>query len=173
MDTVLSGPASGVLAATRTAPDHGSLITFDMGGTSTDISITRGGQLEFTNSTLIGDYPLMLPVVNVSAIGAGGGSIVWADAQGLLKVGPESAGADPGPVCYGRGGTRPTITDCYLTLGYLDPNRFNDGRLALDAAGAAAALERAGKAAGQGDAVETASSALRVATARMATSCAS
>ncbi|MDA0961318.1 MAG: hydantoinase/oxoprolinase family protein, partial [Proteobacteria bacterium] len=102
-------------------------------------------------------------------IGAGGGSIVWADAQGLLKVGPESAGADPGPVCYGRGGTRPTITDCYLTLGYLDPQRFNDGRLALDADAAALALAQTGAAAGQPDAVATASAALMVATARMAT----
>lgn len=169
VDTVLSGPASGVLAATRTAPDAPNLITFDMGGTSTDISITRGGQLEFTNSTLIGDYPLMLPVVNVSAIGAGGGSIVWSDAQGLLKVGPESAGADPGPVCYGRGGTRPTITDCYLTLGYLDPLRFNDGRLALDVESAAEKLAQTGTAAGQETAVATASAALMVATARMAT----
>ena len=169
VDTVLSGPASGVLAATRTAPEAPSLITFDMGGTSTDISITQGGELAFTNSTLIGDYPLMLPVVNVSAIGAGGGSIVWADAQGLLKVGPESAGADPGPVCYGRGGTRPTITDCYLTLGYLDPGRFNDGKLALDADAAAAALAESGQAARQDDAVATASAALMVATARMAT----
>ncbi|MEM1428090.1 MAG: hydantoinase/oxoprolinase family protein [Pseudomonadota bacterium] len=169
IDTVLSGPASGVLAATRTAPDQPSLITFDMGGTSTDISITRGNALEFTNATLIGDYPLMLPVVNVSAIGAGGGSIVWADAQGLLKVGPESAGADPGPVCYGRGGSRPTVTDCYLTLGYLDPSRFNDGRLALQTEAAKEALAEVGAAAGQADAVATASSALRVATARMAT----
>ena len=169
VDTVLSGPASGVLAATRTAPGKPSLITFDMGGTSTDISITRDGRLEFTNSTLIGDYPLMLPVVNVSAIGAGGGSIVWADAQGLLKVGPESAGADPGPVCYGRGGERATVTDCYLTLGYLDPTRFNDGRLALDAEAAATVLTKTGAAAGQPDAVATASAALRVATARMAT----
>jgi len=169
VDTILSGPASGVLAATRTAPDYESLITFDMGGTSTDISITRNNTLEFTNSTLIGEYPLMLPVVNVSAIGAGGGSIVWADAQGLLKVGPESAGADPGPVCYGKGGARPTITDCYLTLGYLDPERFNDGRLTLDTVAAADTLTRVGEAAGQVDAIATASAALRVATARMAT----
>ncbi len=169
VDTVLSGPASGVLAATRTAPDQPSLITFDMGGTSTDISITRNNALEFTNATLIGDYPLMLPVVNVSAIGAGGGSIIWADAQGVLKAGPESAGADPGPVCYGRGGTRPTITDCYLTLGYLDPARFNDGRMTLQTEAAEAALAEVGALAGQADAITTASSALRVATARMAT----
>ena len=169
VDTILSGPASGVLAATRVALGQPSLITFDMGGTSTDISITRGGRLEFTNSTLIGDYPLMLPVVNVSAIGAGGGSIIWADAQGLLKVGPESAGADPGPVCYGRGGKQPTVTDCYLTLGYIDPGRFNDGRLVLDADAAAVALADTGASAEQPDAVATASAALRVTTARMAT----
>lgn len=164
VDTVLSGPASGVLAATRIGA--GDLVTFDMGGTSTDIAVSRGGALEMTHATLIGDYPLMLPVVNVSAIGAGGGSIIWSDPQGLLKVGPESAGADPGPVAYGRGGTRPTITDCYLTLGYLDPARFNAGRLALDPEAAARAL--AGTA-GLGSATDVAAAALRVATAKMAT----
>jgi N-methylhydantoinase A len=169
VDSILSGPASGVLAATRVATAHQALITFDMGGTSTDISISRNGQLEFTHSTMIGDYPLMLPVVNVSAIGSGGGSIVWSDAQGLLKVGPESAGAVPGPVCYGRGGTRPTMTDCYLTLGYLDPGRFNDGRLQLEGDKAVDALATVGEAIGLSGAVETAAAAVRVATAKMAT----
>ncbi|MEO1102929.1 MAG: hydantoinase/oxoprolinase family protein [Pseudomonadota bacterium] len=168
VDTVLSGPASGVLAATRVA-DHPALITFDMGGTSTDISISEGGALEFTNTTMIGDYPLMLPVVNVSAIGSGGGSVVWTDPQGLLKVGPDSAGADPGPVAYGRGGERPTMTDCYLTLGIIDPTRFNDGKMRLDDAAAAAALAKVAGAMGLGDAVEGADAAVRVATAKMAT----
>ena len=169
IDAILSGPASGVLAATHVALDHPSLITFDMGGTSTDISICRESKLEFTHSTMIGDYPLMLPVVNVSAIGAGGGSIVWSDAQGLLKVGPESAGADPGPVCYGRGGTRPTLTDCYLTLGYLDGGRFNDGRMKLHADLADQALADVADAMGLSNATEAASAAVRVATAKMAT----
>lgn len=169
VDTVLSGPASGVLAATRVAGAYPSLMTFDMGGTSTDIAISQGGELEFTNATHIGDYPLMLPVVNVSAIGAGGGSVVWSDAQGLLKVGPMSAGADPGPVSYGRGGERPTMTDCYLTLGYFDPARFNDGKMPLDADAAAVALGTIAEAMGLGGAVEAAEAAVRVATAKMAT----
>jgi N-methylhydantoinase A len=169
VETVLSGPASGVLAATRVAGDYPALVTFDMGGTSTDIAISRHGQLEFSNTTLIGDYPLMLPVVNVSAIGAGGGSVVWADNQGLLKLGPESAGADPGPVSYGRGGTRPTMTDCYLTLGLLDPDGFNDGKMRLDVDGAANALARVGAAIGLDGAIGTAEAAVRVATAKMAT----
>ena len=168
VDTILSGPASGVLAATRVA-GHDSLITFDMGGTSTDISISEGGALEFTNATMIGDYPLMLPVVNVSAIGSGGGSIVWTDPQGLLKVGPDSAGADPGPVAYGRGGDRPTMTDCYLTLGILDPARFNDGKMRLDEAAAAAALTEIATRMGLADAVAAADAAVRVASAKMAT----
>ncbi len=168
VDTILSGPASGVLAATRVA-GHSDLITFDMGGTSTDISVSRGGELAFTHATMIGDYPLMLPVVSVSAIGSGGGSVVWCDPQGLLKVGPDSAGADPGPVAYGRGGTRPTMTDCYLTLGILDPASFNDGKMRLDAEAAAAALGTvAGEMALDGP-VAAAEAAMRVATAKMAT----
>ena len=169
IDAILSGPASGVLAATHVAVDQPSLITFDMGGTSTDISICKNGELRFTHSTLIGDYPLMLPVVNVSAIGAGGGSIVWSDAQGLLKVGPESAGADPGPVCYGRGGTQPTMTDCYLALGFLDSGRFNDGRMELRPDLADQALAKVADEMGLADATEAASAAVRVATAKMAT----
>ena len=103
-----------------------------MGGTSADISISRTGAPEFTTTTFVGDFPLIMPVVNVGAIGAGGGSILWVDAQGLLKVGPLSAGADPGPVAYGRGGTSPTITDCYLATGILDPTRFLGGQMPLD-----------------------------------------
>ena len=91
------------------------LLTFDMGGTSADISISRTGAPEFTTTTFVGDFPLIMPVVNVGAIGAGGGSILWVDAQGLLKVGPLSAGADPGPVGLWPGrDIEPTITDCYL-----------------------------------------------------------
>ncbi|MEM8665277.1 MAG: hydantoinase/oxoprolinase family protein, partial [Pseudomonadota bacterium] len=168
IETVLSGPASGVLAATRVA-DEAQLLTFDMGGTSTDISVAIGGALDFTNTSMIGDYPLMLPVVAVNAIGAGGGSIVWVDAQGLLKVGPESAGADPGPVAYGRGGTRPTMTDCYVVLGILEPDRFLGGRMRLDADAARAALEEIGEKTGLGGAADVAAAAVRVATAKMAT----
>ena len=173
IETVLSGPASGVVASTRVGSVSGraQLITFDMGGTSTDISLCQAGVPEFTASTEVGDFPLMMPVVNVSAIGAGGGSILWVDAQGLLKVGPVSVGADPGPVCYGQGGTVPAVTDCYLVLGIIDAARFLDGRMALDIEAAEAALRAVADKlglSGPDRAREVAAAALRVASARMA-----
>jgi N-methylhydantoinase A len=174
IDTVLSGPASGVVASTSigNAASRQKLITFDMGGTSADIAVCQTGQPEFTTSTFVGDFPLMLPVVNVGAIGAGGGSIIWVDAQGLLKVGPLSAGADPGPVCYGRGGTEATLTDCYIALGIIDPASFLGGRMHLDTKAAIGALEViAGKLGltGEARAIAAAQSAVRVASAKMAT----
>ena len=174
IDTVLSGPASGVVASTRVAGSAGQpqLITFDMGGTSADLSICQAGVPEFTSTTHVGDFPLMMPVVNVSAIGAGGGSVLWVDAQGLLKVGPESVGADPGPVCYGRGGTVPAITDCYLALGIIDSERFLGGRMILDAQAAMAALEKIADQLGftsDDRGLEVADAAVRVASAKMAT----
>ena len=174
IDTVLSGPASGVVASTRVggAVDRLKLVTIDMGGTSADISIVTAGAPEFTTQTFVGDFPLMMPVVNVGAIGAGGGSILWVDAQGLLKVGPLSAGADPGPVAYGRGGTDPTITDCYLALGILDASRFLGGRMRLDLDAAHRALDaiadRLGLT-GPDRGLDAAEAALRVASAKMAT----
>jgi N-methylhydantoinase A len=170
IDTVLSGPASGVVAATRIGAAAGmeKLVTVDMGGTSADISIVRAGVPEFTTSTFVGDFPLMMPVVNVAAIGAGGGSVLWVDAQGLLKVGPHSAGADPGPACYGRGGTEATVTDCYVALGVIAPERFLGGRMALDRDAAVAALGRLGACLDM-DAPAVAEAALRVASAKMAT----
>ena len=174
VDTLLSGPASGVVAAARIAEQakRPQIITLDMGGTSSDIAVTQDGKPEHTTETKIGDLPLILPVVNVRAIGAGGGSIVWVDPQGVLKVGPESAGAEPGPACYGRGGAEPTITDCYVVAGYLDPDHFLGGRMKLDAEAARRALEtiaeRLGMT-GSDRAVLAADAALRVATARMAT----
>ena len=173
IETVLSGPASGVVASTRVGSAAGrtQLITLDMGGTSADISLCQAGAPEFTASTEVGDFPLMMPVVNVSAIGAGGGSILWVDAQGLLKVGPVSVGADPGPACYGRGGTVPAITDCYLVLGIIDAARFLDGRMALDVEAAEAALDGiAGRVGftGPNRVREAAAAALRVASAKMA-----
>ncbi|SEM35390.1 N-methylhydantoinase A [Roseovarius azorensis] len=147
IETMLSGPAAGVAAATHiasTGEGEGDgllgVLSFDMGGTSSDIAISMGGEPGYTNHTHVGDLPLMMPVVDVSAIGAGGGSIVWTDAQGVLKVGPNSAGADPGPISYGRGGTAPTVTDCYLTLGIIDPDRFLGGNQKLDRASAETAL---------------------------------
>src|SRR6185503_13415564 len=127
VNTVMSGPASGVMAAAYTgrASGHPNLITYDMGGTSTDVGLienavpTVSGELELEYA-----MPIHVPMVDVHTIGAGGGSIASVDAAGMLRVGPESAGARPGPICYGRGGTEPTITDANLILGRLNPDRL-------------------------------------------------
>lgn len=174
VETILSGPASGVMAAARLAATSGvrAIITFDMGGTSSDIAVAQDGSAALATKTDIGGLPLVLPVVDVSAIGAGGGSIVWVDDHGVLKVGPRSAGAMPGPISYGRGGTEPTVTDCYLTLGYIDPGGFLGGRLQLESAPAAAALAQIGNRIGFQDenaAAEAAQGSLAVTTAGMAT----
>lgn len=173
VDTVLSGPASGVVAAIRLGneADVTRLVTFDMGGTSSDIAVSRERAPEMVTRTEIGGMPLVVPVVGVSAIGAGGGSLVWVDDLGVLKVGPESAGADPGPIAYGRGGNRPTVTDCYLTLGVLDPALFAGGSLTLDTRDVSTALERVADRLGMsGDTagVRAAAGALEIATAQMA-----
>ena len=127
VNTVMSGPASGVMAAAYTgrASGHPNLITYDMGGTSTDVGLIENavpqvsGELELEYA-----LPIHVPMVDVHTIGAGGGSIASVDAAGMLRVGPESAGARPGPICYGRGGTEPTITDANLILGRLNPDRL-------------------------------------------------
>jgi len=174
IDTILSGPASGVVAAARAAAGspHTRLMTIDMGGTSCDVAVTEGGEPDYTTLTHVGDFPLILPVVAVSAIGAGGGSIVRVDAQGIIKVGPRSAGGDPGPVCYGLGGTEPTVTDCYLVMGVLQPNRFLGGRIQLNRDAAEAALaniaDRLGIT-GANRATRAAEAALQVTTAMMST----
>ncbi|MCW5720992.1 MAG: hydantoinase/oxoprolinase family protein [Devosia sp.] len=173
IDTLLSGPASGVVAASVSAraSDIDQVVTVDMGGTSADMSVIIAGEPEMTNNTHIGDFPIILPVVNVSAIGAGGGSIVWVDDYGVLKIGPASAGADPGPVCYGRGGTEPTVTDCYLVSGFIDPDRFVGGRMRLDIEAARTALDRIGAQIGLSESPDrparAAEAALRVTTAVM------
>ena len=171
IETVLSGPASGVVAAARAA--HGSafdrLVTLDMGGTSSDVALTRAGVPDYTTRTSVGEFPLVMPVVAISAIGAGGGSVVWLDREGVLKVGPHSSGAAPGPACYGRGGTLPTVTDCYVAVGWLDPANFLGGRMRLDAEAARKTLEPIAKALGHATPEHAAEAALRVATAAMAT----
>ena len=125
--TVMSGPASGVMAAAYTGRRAGipDLITYDMGGTSTDVALIRGAQPSVSNEIEI-EYamPIHVPMVDVRTVGAGGGSIARVNAAGLLEVGPESAGATPGPICYGRGGTEPTISDANLLLGRLDPAKL-------------------------------------------------
>jgi N-methylhydantoinase A len=125
--TVMSGPASGVMAAAATLAQSGlrNAITCDMGGTSTDVALIAGGVPEVSAELSIAyGLPIHLPMVDVRTVGAGGGSIAGLDRAGMLRVGPQSAGSDPGPICYGRGGTQPTITDANLVLGRLDPERL-------------------------------------------------
>ncbi len=132
--TILSGPAGGVSAAAWLLEQLGirQAITFDMGGTSTDVCLLDGCP-PITSETTIGDLPVAVPVIDVRSVGAGGGSLVRIDAGGALRVGPESAGALPGPVCYGRGGRKLTVTDAHLILGRLDPQHFLGGAFPLDA----------------------------------------
>ena len=135
--TVMSGPASGVMAAVATGRRAGitNLLTYDMGGTSTDVAMIRGGVAPVSNEIEV-EYamPIHVPMVDVRTVGAGGGSIARIDAGGMLRVGPESAGSDPGPVCYGRGGTRVTISDANLILGRLPASRFGQAAEAAYAA---------------------------------------
>ena len=133
VETLLSGPASGVIGAAYLGQLTGDtqLVTLDMGGTSVDVSVVHD-EIRYSSENTIGDFPVIMPAVDVSAIGSGGGSIAWADAEGVLKVGPESAGASPGPACYGRGGNRPTVTDAYVCAGIIAPDRFLGGEMPLD-----------------------------------------
>jgi N-methylhydantoinase A len=131
--TMLSGPAGGVSGAAFTAAlaGHQDALGFDMGGTSTDVSLIEGGRPIISRQTRLGDYPIKVPSVEVHSVGAGGGSVAYVPMTGALRVGPESAGAVPGPACYGRGGDRPTVTDANLVLGRLPP-RLLGGRMTLD-----------------------------------------
>ncbi|GDY33294.1 hydantoinase/oxoprolinase family protein [Gandjariella thermophila] len=148
--TLLSGPAAGVVAAGAVARSAGfaDAIAFDMGGTSTDVCLVRGGAPEVSTASEIAGLPFRTPAVGIHTVGAGGGSIVWVDAGGALRVGPHSAGAEPGPACYGRGGTEPTVTDAHCLLGHLAPGRELGGGLRLDVNAAARALDRLPEAAG-------------------------
>jgi N-methylhydantoinase A len=131
--TLLSGPASGVIGAAYVAGQAGlaNVITLDVGGTSADIAVVEGGRPRWSTSEHVGGVPVMMPVVGVTAIGAGGGSVAWVDDVGVPKVGPQSTGAQPGPACYGRGGKDATLTDAFVVCGYLDPERFLGGRMPL------------------------------------------
>jgi len=140
----LSGPAAGVIGgveAGRAAGLH-ELITVDIGGTSCDIALVTGGAPLIRGEGVIDGYTVRVPMVDVSAIGAGGGSIAWLDGAGSLRVGPHSAGSEPGPACYGRGGTQPTVTDASVVLHYIDPARFAGGTLTLQPALARAAIDQ-------------------------------
>ena len=173
--TVLSGPAAGVVGADATAgrhlDDHADgcrgLITFDMGGTSSDVSLVRDGEIEHTTDATVAGRPIGTSMVDLTTVGAGGGSIAWVDAGGALRVGPESAGADPGPTCYGRGGTDPTVTDAAVVLGYIGDESALGGDLALDADAAHEALADLAGEAGLDGAVAAARGVYRVANATM------
>jgi N-methylhydantoinase A len=140
--TALSGPAAGTIGAVEIARAAGraDVITLDMGGTSADVALIRDGQAALGFDRQVADFPIRLPMVDIHTVGAGGGSIAWFDRDGLLKVGPQSAGAVPGPACYGQGGAEPTVTDANLVLGRLAPRGLLGGRMALDRAAAEAAL---------------------------------
>ncbi len=139
--TVLSGPAAGALGAALVAGKAGvaKVLTCDGGGTSTDVAVVVDGRPGLTTEGQVGGYPSKVPMIDVVTVGAGGGSIAWVSAQGTLKVGPQSAGADPGPMCYGTGGVEPTITDAHLVLGRI-PAHLLGGEIALDAERARAGL---------------------------------
>ncbi|MGH9868911.1 MAG: hydantoinase/oxoprolinase family protein [Candidatus Polarisedimenticolia bacterium] len=165
--TVLSGPAGGVRAAEHAGSELGEarLISFDMGGTSTDVSLLDG-RARTTSEAVVAGHPLKVPTMDIHTVGAGGGSIGWRDPGGALRVGPASAGADPGPACYGRGGP-PTVTDANLVLGRVVAERFLDGRMPLDAEASREAIGRLAAALGMG-LEQTAEGMLDVAEATMA-----
>jgi len=167
VETLLSGPASGVIGASFIGRAIGmeKLITFDMGGTSADVAIIDG-EPRYSTENQVGDFPVIMPAIDVTSIGAGGGSLAWTDSNGVLKVGPKSAGADPGPACYGLGGENATVTDAYVCLGIVDPLRFLGGAVDIQPALAQQAVARIGKVIGLG-VNEAAESILRVATSQM------
>ncbi len=143
--TLLSGPAAGPIAGRALAEKHGrdSFITIDMGGTSFEASMVRGGAPAITTSASVNRFAMALPTADIKTIGAGGGSIAWIDGGGLLRMGPQSAGAKPGPACYGLGGEAPTCSDANLVLGYLSAGYFAGGRITLDTGRAEGAIRAA------------------------------
>jgi N-methylhydantoinase A len=166
---VLSGPAGGVMGAAWMAKQAGvaDVITYDMGGTSTDVALVAGGTPQWTTTSTIDGLPIGLPMFDIKTVGAGGGSVAMLDAGGALRVGPRSAGAVPGPACYSRGGTEPTVTDANLVLGRLVPDQFLGGAMRVDEALARAAIETVATGMGK-DVTETALGIVRVAEANMA-----
>jgi N-methylhydantoinase A len=169
VNLVVSGPTGGVIASRHiaglTGIDH--LVTLDMGGTSTDVSNVIGGKEAFTTAFEIEwGVPIQIPIVDIRTIGAGGGSIAWIDKGGMLRVGPQSAGARPGPAAYGTGGTEATVTDANVVLGRIDPGNFLGGTMRLDAPAARAAVARVAEALGQ-DVEATAIAIVRIANNNM------
>ena len=170
IQTVMSGPAGGMTATQHVARALGELnvLTLDMGGTSADVGIlVDGRQRHTTEYEIEWGLPAAIPLIDIKSIGAGGGSIAWVDAGGFLRVGPRSAGAQPGPICYGRGGTEVTVTDANLLLGRLDPEYFLAGRMRLDPSSVTEAMEALGEPMGLG-ALELAASIVDIANENMA-----
>ncbi|BDG59538.1 hydantoinase/oxoprolinase family protein [Caldinitratiruptor microaerophilus] len=167
--TALSGPSAGVVGASYVARTAGfeDIITFDMGGTSTDVCLVKSGTPTVSSQRSISGYPIRVPMVDIHTIGAGGGSIAWIDPAGALRVGPESAGARPGPAAYGLGGDRATVTDANVVLGRLNPRYLLGGRVAIDYAAAERAVGRLAQGLGV-PAVEAAMGVLRVVNSNMA-----
>jgi N-methylhydantoinase A len=156
--TAVSGPAGGVVGSRYWGEILGidNIVSTDVGGTSFDVSLIPARERIFAKDPYIGRYRVLIPTIDIVTIGAGGGSIAWEDkATNTLKVGPQSAGSYPGPVCYGKGGTEPTVTDADIILGYIDPNYFLGGRMKVDGNASLKAIEKLGKRLGL-DAVETA-----------------
>jgi N-methylhydantoinase A len=143
ISALFSGPAAGVVGAVRQVSRSGyaNIITFDMGGTSSDVCLVQDGKPTLASETEIDGLPVRTPLLDIVSVGAGGGSLIWLDDGGMLRVGPESAGAQPGPACYGRGGALPTITDAHVVLGTVRPEAFLGGQMQIDAAAAHRAFE--------------------------------
>lgn len=167
--TVLSGPATGIVGALRVGAlsGHNNLITFDMGGTSTDVSLIEGGRPKLAAEMDVHGYPLKTPMLDIHTVGAGGGSIAYIDAGGHMKVGPRSAGSVPGPVCYGLGNDEPTVTDANVVLQVLNPRHLLGGRMAIDQKKAKASIDRLAESLGL-DPMATAQGIISVVTANMA-----
>jgi N-methylhydantoinase A len=168
--TVLSGPAAGAVGAREASAGVGiqNAIGLDMGGTSADVSLVEGGDLVRSTEGEINDLPIKTPLIDINTVGAGGGSVAWVDAGGGLRVGPASAGADPGPICYDRGGERPTVTDAQVLLGRIDPGAFADGDRRSLVGRIRGAIERDLASPLSVTAEEAAVSVLQVANAKMA-----
>ncbi|MEM7541754.1 MAG: hydantoinase/oxoprolinase family protein [Pseudomonadota bacterium] len=168
--TVMSGPSGGVVGGTHLCNEIGldDVVTLDMGGTSTDIGVVSAGRALTVDESNVDGWPILAPMIEILAIGAGGGSIAWIDAGGGLRVGPQSAGAEPGPVCYQRGGSEPTVSDACAVLGRLNPDYFLGGRMTLDMDGATEVVKRKVAAPLSMDPHEAAAGVVTVVTANMA-----
>jgi len=167
--TLLSGPSTGVVGAAKIATQvgHPNIITFDMGGTSSDVALVRNGRPTSSNGIVLDGRPVRAPMLDINTVGAGGGSIAWIDSGGHLKVGPQSAGAEPGPACYGLGNEEPTVTDANVALGILNQETLLGGTMPIDASLSFRTVERLGRKLGL-SACETAQGIISVVTANMA-----